>query len=275
MSSSGGNNFPASLLLVGAGRMGSALLQGWLNRGLEPGGVYVLDPAPAADVKSFCLAHGVHMGVPSTPPEVVVLAVKPQTLAGAAAAVAPLVGPQTLVLSILAGKTLEKIGEHLPSARAIVRAMPNLPASIGAGISGAAANESVTPVQKKAAQALLAAGGHVEWLENEGLIDVVTAVSGSGPAYVFYLAECLAEAGAAQGLPADVAARLARATIEGAGALLTALPDATTAKLRADVTSPGGTTAAALAELQDKDALPNLIGRAVAAARQRAQQLSD
>jgi pyrroline-5-carboxylate reductase len=255
--------------------MGSALLQGWLNRGLEPGRVHVLDPAPSAAVKSFCLARGVHMAVPSAPPEVVVLAIKPQTLASAAPVLAPLVGPQTLVLSILAGKTLEKIGEHLPSVRAIVRAMPNLPAAIGAGITGAAANDSVTPAQKKAAQALLAAGGRVEWLDHEGLIDAVTAVSGSGPAYVFYLAECLTEAGAAQGLPPDLAARLARATIEGAGALLAALPDATAAKLRADVTSPGGTTAAALAKLQDKDALRNLIDHAVAAARQRAQQLSD
>lgn len=275
MNAAGGSAFPASLLLVGAGRMGSALLQGWLHRGLAPGRVHVADPAPSAEIKSFCLARGVALTLPSVLPEVVVLAIKPQMLASAASALAPLVGKHTLVVSILAGKTLRKIGEALPAAQAIVRAMPNLPAAIGAGITGAVANEFVSPGQKKVAQALLAAGGRVEWLDDEGLIDAVTAVSGSGPAYVFYLAECLAEAGAAQGLAPELAARLARATIEGAGALLTALSETTTARLRGDVTSPGGTTAAALAELQNNDALLKLIKDAVAAARRRAQQLSD
>lgn len=275
MNAVGGDDFPASLLLVGAGRMGSALLQGWLKHGLDPARVHVVDPAPSVAIESFCLGHGVALTMPSAPPEVVVLAIKPQTLAGAASALMPIVGKHTLVVSILAGKTLKKINEALPAARAIVRAMPNLPAAIGAGVTGVVASEFVTPEQKKVAQALLGAGGRVEWLDDESLIDAVTAVSGSGPAYVFYLAECLAEAGAAQGLAPEMAARLARATIEGAGALLAALPEAPAAKLRADVTSPGGTTAAALAELQNSDALLDLVKRAVTAARRRAEQLSD
>lgn len=275
MNSAGGDDFPASLLLVGAGRMGSALLRGWLSRGFARDRIHVLDPAPSEEVQSFCRAHGIPLAAPASAPDAMVLAIKPQALGSAAPALAQLVMPQTLVLSILAGKTMKKIGEALPSARAIVRAMPNLPAAIGAGITGAVANPAVTPAQRKTAQALLSAGGQVEWLDDEGLIDAVTAVSGSGPAYVFYLAECLAAAGTEQGLPAEIAARLARVTIEGAGALLAALPEASAAKLRADVTSPGGTTAAGLGELQAEDALANLISRAVAAARQRAQQLSD
>ncbi len=274
MTISGGDDFPASLLLVGAGRMGSALLQGWLKLGLDPAGVHVLDPAPSAELRAFCATAGVKLGAPATLPEVLVLAIKPQTLASAAPALVALAAPTTLVISILAGKTLQTLADHLPSAGAFVRAMPNLPAAIGAGITGAVADPAVTPEQKRKADALLAAGGRVEWLGAEDLIDAVTAVSGSGPAYVFYLAECLAEAGVAEGLPPAVAERLARATIEGAGALLAALPEVAAAKLRADVTSPGGTTEAALAELKGGDALKELIIRAVAAARKRAQQLS-
>jgi pyrroline-5-carboxylate reductase len=273
MTQSGGGDFPASLLLVGAGRMGSALLKGWLKLGLDPARVHVLDPAPSAEMLAFCKAQRVAMGAPAAAPDALVLAIKPQTFASAAPALAAFAGPATLVISILAGKTLKTIADDL-GAIAVIRAMPNLPAAIGAGITGAVANAAVTSPQKKIADALLAASGAVEWLADEGLIDAVTAVSGSGPAYVFYLAECLAEAGVAQGLPPAVAERLARATIEGAGAMLAAVPEAA-AKLRADVTSPGGTTAAALAELQGGDALRDLVGRAVAAARRRARQLSD
>jgi pyrroline-5-carboxylate reductase len=232
MTLSGGGTFPASLLLVGAGRMGGALLRGWLNLGLDPTCVHVLDPAPSAEMQGFCAAQGVKLGAPSAPPEVLVLAIKPQTFENAARALEAFVGPETLVVSIMAGRTLLGISYYLLVARAIVRAMPNLPAAIGAGITGAVANASVTREQKATAQALLEAGGDVVWLDDESLIDAVTAISGSGPAYVFYLAECLAEAGIAQGLAPAVAERLARATIEGAGALLGALPEASAAKLR-------------------------------------------
>ncbi len=274
MTFSGGGDFPASLLLVGAGRMGGALLKGWLNLGLDPARVHVLDPAPSAEMQAFCASRGVKLGAPPSPPEVLVLAIKPQTFEGAAPALAAFIGRETLIVSILAGKTLVRVTAHLPGARAVVRAMPNLPAAIGAGITGVVANAAVTREQKTMAQALLEAGGAVVWLDDESLIDAVTAISGSGPAYVFYLVECLTKAGLAQGLNPDVAARLARATVEGAGALLAATPEASPAKLRADVTSPGGTTEAALTELMGGDALADLIGRAVAAGRRRAGQLS-
>ncbi|MEJ0050834.1 MAG: pyrroline-5-carboxylate reductase [Methylovirgula sp.] len=274
MTFSGGEDFPASLLLVGAGRMGGALLKGWLNLGLDPARVHVLDPALSAEMQAFCAARGVKLGAPPAPPEVLVLAIKPQTFEGAAPALAALIGHETLIVSILAGKTLVGTTAYLPGARAVVRAMPNLPAAIGAGITGVVANAAVTSQQKATAQALLEAGGAVVWLDDESSIDAVTAISGSGPAYVFYLAECLTKAGVAQGLNPDVAARLARATIEGAGALLAATPEASPAKLRTDVTSPGGTTEAALTELMGGDALADLIGRAVAAALRRAGQLS-
>ena len=162
----------------------------------------------------------------------------------------------------------------LQQARAFIRAMPNLPAAIGRGITGAIANGAVTEAQRQSAQRLLATVGQVEWLGEEGLVDAVTAVSGSGPAYVFYLTECLAAAGRAAGLPEDIAARLARATVEGSGALLANEASTTPAQLRINVTSPGGTTAAALDILMGETGLKPLMEQAVLAARQRASDLS-
>ena len=202
------------------------------------------------------------------------LAIKPQMLHEAAPSLNPYLGPPTLIISILAGKTSGDLGPRLPAAGAVVRAMPNLPASIGRGATGAAVNERVSQEQRLMADALLASHGIVEWLPSEDLIDAVTAVSGSGPAYVFHLVECLAEAGTAAGLPLDLAQRLARATVTGAGELLflTDLPPAT---LRQNVTSPGGTTAAALEVLmRDPDGMRALMREAVAAAKQRAEELA-
>jgi pyrroline-5-carboxylate reductase len=184
------------------------------------------------------------------------------------------VGPQTLIISILAGKTIGDLRGRLPHAKAIVRAMPNLPASIGRGATGAAANQDVSASQKAMADALLRSVGIVEWLASEDLIDAVTAVSGSGPAYVFHLVECLADAGAAAGLPLELAQRLARATVTGAGELL-AQSDLPPDRLRQNVTSPGGTTAAALDVLMaDQAGLKALMREAVAAAKRRAEDLS-
>ena len=266
--------FPATLLLVGAGKMGGALLRGWLDLGLDPRRVSVLDPAPAPQIVTLCAERGIALSAAAGPPEVLVLAVKPQTLEAASTSLASLAAPQTLVLSIMAGKTIRNIADRLPQARAIIRAMPNLPAAIGRGITGAFANPDVTPGQRSLADRLLSAVGRVEWLADESLIDAVTAVSGSGPAYVFYLTECLAEAGIAAGLPPDTALRLARATVEGAGELLFRTPESPASALRVDVTSPGGTTAAALEVLMANDGLAPLLARAVAAARQRAEALS-
>src|SRR4051794_29254258 len=235
---------PSSLVLVGAGKMGGAMLEGWLAVGLDPAAVAVIEPAPSPEIRSLC-ARGIRLNPESPgPAEIVVLAIKPQTLPAAAPTIAPLVGPDTLLVSIVAGKTIADLRARIPSARAIVRAMPNLPASVRRGATGAAASPQVSDAQRAAAQALLAAVGTVEWLDDEALIDAVTALSGSGPAYVFHLVECLAEAGADAGLPPDVAQRLARAMVIGSGELL-AQSELSAAELRQNVTSPGGTTAAA------------------------------
>jgi pyrroline-5-carboxylate reductase len=270
-------DLPASLILVGAGKMGGALLGGWAAHGMRGAGVSVLDPQPSADIVALCARQAMALNPAPrmlAPPDVLVLAVKPQMLDAAAPNIQHLVGPETLLLSIVAGKTVANLQLRFPLARAIVRAMPNTPAAVGRGITGAYATLAMSPRHKALAVALLGAVGEVAWVGEERLIDAVTAVSGSGPAYVFHLAECLAKAGATQGLPADLAARLARLTIEGAGELMHR--DATTdpATLRRNVTSPGGTTAAALDVLMAQDGLEPLMTRAVAAARRRAEELS-
>jgi pyrroline-5-carboxylate reductase len=265
---------PASLVLAGAGKMGGAMLEAWLGQGLAPGRITVLDPNPSPRIAALAASNGFALNRPVAAPEVLVLAIKPQGLDEAAPALAALARPTTLVISILAGKALADLTARLPDALALIRAMPNLPASVGRGITGLVASHAVTPAQKAAAEWLIRATGQAEWLSNERLIDAVTAVSGSGPAYVFYLAECLERAGVAAGLPADVAGRLARATIEGAGELLFRSPEATPAELRESVTSRGGTTAAALDVLMAEDGLAPLIQKTVEAARQRAAELA-
>ncbi len=268
-------HLPTSLILVGAGKMGGSMLEGWLKVGMKPSGVTVIDPRPSEEMTRFCSDKGIALN-PANPSsaDVLVLAIKPQMLDDAAPALNTYLGPQTLIISILAGKTIGDLKGRLPAASAIVRAMPNLPASIGRGATGAAANAQVSEKQRLVANALLASNGIVEWLPSEDLIDAVTAVSGSGPAYVFHLVECLAEAGAAAGLPPELAQRLARATVTGAGELLFQ-SELTPATLRQNVTSPGGTTAAALEVLmRDSDGLKSLMGEAVAAAKRRAEELA-
>jgi pyrroline-5-carboxylate reductase len=267
---------PRSLVLVGAGKMGGAMLEGWLATGLDPRGVTILDPFAGEGVAALCAENGMALNpaAPAAGPDALVLATKPQMLDEAAGPVDAIVGPGTVVISILAGKTIADLRARLPRARAIVRAMPNLPASIGRGATGAAASPEVDERQRLIADALLRSVGIVEWLPSEDLVDAVTAVSGSGPAYVFHLAECLAEAGVAAGLPADLAARLARATVTGAGELLLQ-SDLDPASLRRNVTSPGGTTAAALEVLMaERGGMADLMRQAVAAAKRRAAELA-
>ncbi len=266
----------ARVALIGAGNMGLALLEGWARQGLKDDQVVVVEPNPSPRLTALCGEAGFSLspGPRAAAREAVVLAIKPQALAAGAEAATPFVGPDTLIVSILAGKRLADISARLPDAGAIVRAMPNTPAAIGRGVTGAFANAATRPAQRDLAHALLSAAGRVEWVESEALIDVVTAVSGSGPAYVFYLVESLAEAGVAAGLPADLASRLARATVEGAGELLHRQPEESAATLRQRVTSPGGTTAAALDVLMSADGLTSLLTRAVAAAKKRAGELS-
>lgn len=260
-----------SVLLVGAGRMGGALLQGWLDLGLDPSRLTILEPQPAPDIAAMA-ARGVSLNPPgNTARDVVLLAVKPQVAADLLPRLTGWVGAETLVVSIMAGRSIGSIATAFPSA-AIVRAMPNTPASIGRGITVAVGNRAVSPGQREVAHALLAACGRVEWVEDEALLDPVTAVSGSGPAYVFLLAECLATAGVAAGLSRDLAEKLARETVSGAGELLHRSP-LDPATLRQNVTSPAGTTAAALNVLMASDGLEPLMRRAVAAATKRSREL--
>jgi pyrroline-5-carboxylate reductase len=269
-------NLPSSLILIGGGKMGGAMLEGWLRVGLPADAASVIDPFPSPDLKTLCATKGVALN-PSMDtlgnPEVLVLAIKPQSLSDAADSIAPLAGSKTMLLSVLAGKTVANLKAAIPGCGGIVRAMPNLPASIARGATGAYASPELSGEQRATANSLLRAVGIVEWVDDEGLIDAVTAVSGSGPAYVFHLAECLAEAGVAAGLPADLAKRLARATVAGSGQLL-AMSELEAGQLRENVTSKGGTTAAALEVLMRDDGMAPLMRDAVAAARRRAGELS-
>lgn len=267
---------PTSLVLFGAGKMGAAMLEGWLAVGMNTAAATILDPQPSADVEALCGKREIPLNPPLrdlVPPKVVVLAIKPQMLEAAAAVINRLVKTDTLVVSILAGKTLADLRRQMPAARAVVRAMPNLAASVRRSATAAVTTAETGAAQKQMAHELLASIGTVAWLADEDLMDAVTAVSGSGPAYFFYLAECLAHAGTAAGLPQELSAQLARATLVGAGELLaqTELPPG---KLRHDVTSPGGTTAAALDVLMVQPGLSELLQSAVQAARRRAGELS-
>lgn len=262
------------LVLAGAGKMGSAMLRAWLDAGYDPQQISVVEPHPAPEIFELARSAGLTIGPPARPPAILVLAMKPQSFDEASASLSPFAGPGTLVLSIMAGKTIASLSAKLPQAGAVVRAMPNLPAAAGRGMTVLVAGPLTAQNQRAAAEALLKAMGQAEWLASEELIDAATAVSGSGPAYFYYLAEALAQAGAAAGLPAGVAARLARATLEGAGELAFRMPQKSLAELRQSVTSPGGTTAAALSVLMAHDGLAPLMERAVRAAKQRAVELS-
>jgi pyrroline-5-carboxylate reductase len=264
-------DFSGTLVLVGAGKMGGAMLQGWLALGLDPNKVAIIEPKPSADIAAL-QARGMRINPASVEDaSVVVIAIKPQDAAKVVPTLKRFAGGRALAISIMAGKTLAFLQSALPCA--IVRAMPNTPAAIGRGITVALPNGKVTPDQRALADALLRAVGAVEWIADESLLDAVTAVSGSGPAYVFLLAESLAHAGAAAGLPADLAARLARATVAGSGELLHQSPlDAAT--LRQNVSSPGGTTAAALGVLMADDGLDPLMKEAIAAATKRSRELA-
>jgi pyrroline-5-carboxylate reductase len=264
-----------TIVLIGAGKMGGALMEGWLALGLDPRTLAVIEPAPGRELHAFA-GRGLRVNPPLATigeAEAVVLAVKPQIAAEVLPALAPCLGATTVVLSIMAGRTLAFLEGALPQRAAVVRAMPNTPAAIGRGITVAVPNVKVSQRQRELVQALLAATGAVEWIADEAMMDAVTAVSGSGPAYVFLLVEALARAGAAAGLPADLSGRLARATVAGSGELLARSP-LDPATLRHNVTSPGGTTAAALAVLMAPEGFGTLMDKAVAAATHRSRELA-
>jgi pyrroline-5-carboxylate reductase len=266
-------NINGTIVLAGAGKMGGAMLSGWLAQGLDASRAAVIEPHPSEDIRAH-LAKSVQLN--PSPQDcgsvaAFVVALKPQAFREAAPALKPYVGAATLVVSIMAGTTMASLAEVLGGH--VVRAMPNTPAAIGRGITVAVAAKGVSLAQRETADGLLRATGSVEWVTDEALIDAVTAVSGSGPAYVFLLAEELARAGVAAGLPEALAAKLARETVSGAGELLHR-SELTAATLRQNVTSPAGTTAAALEVLMGKDGLQSLLTRAVAAATKRSKELA-
>jgi pyrroline-5-carboxylate reductase len=267
-------DFSGLLVLVGAGKMGSALLEGWLRFGLDPTRVAVLEPQPSQEISNLA-NNGVRLNPELrtlTNVAALVVAIKPQIAAETLPPLAPMIGASTVVVSIMAGRTLDSIAGALNKSCALVRAMPNTPAAIGRGITVAVPRGAST-AQRDLADRLLAATGSVEWTDDEALMDAVTAVSGSGPAYVFLLAEALAGAGVASGLPPVLAAKLARETVAGSGELLHR-SELDAAVLRQNVTSPGGTTAAALEVLMGKDGLAALMAKAVAAATKRSRELA-
>ena len=269
-----GRELRGSILLAGAGKMGGALLEGWLGLGLSPEKLIVIEPQPAHAIVSLTdrglrlnPAEGLDLEIAAA-----VIAVKPQIAHEVVPALRPYIGGGTIVVSIMAGRTLRFLQTSLPHA-ALVRAMPNTPAAIGRGITVAVPNSRVSAIQRKLVHALLSAVGRVEWIEDEALMDAVTALSGSGPAYVFLLCEVMARAGCAAGLPRALAEALARATVAGSGELLQR-SELDPAILRENVTSPGGTTAAALQILMDTNGLPALMQKAIAAATQRSRELA-
>jgi len=262
----------APILIIGAGKMGTALIRGWVKAGLGP--ITAVEPNPSDELKAL----GVQVvasfeAIPAGPWRAVVVALKPHILRAEAARLAAIAATGTLMISIAAGTGTDLLHRHWGAAATIVRVMPNTPGSIGRGISGLYAAPGVAAKDRDFADTLLAAIGQTVWLEDEGLIDAVTGVSGSGPAYIFALVEAMAAAGEAVGLPKATAAVLARATVTGAAALLDA-DSRDTAQLIRDVATPGGTTEAALKVLQASDGLPALLTKAVAAAKARAEELA-
>ncbi|WP_121630470.1 pyrroline-5-carboxylate reductase [Tropicibacter alexandrii] len=259
------------LVLLGCGKMGSAMLAGWLAKGLPAGSVWVQDPFPSDWVQ----AQGVHVNqdLPADP-AIVLIAVKPQMMAEALPALQAMGNGTTLFLSVAAGIGIATYERMLGAQTPIIRAMPNTPAAVGQGITAIIGNGSTKDTHLTQAEALLSAVGQVVRLEGEDQMDAVTGVSGSGPAYVFHMIECLAAAGEAQGLAPDLAMALAKATVAGAGALAMQA-DEDPAELRVNVTSPNGTTQAGLEVLMAEDALPALMKATVAAAADRSRELAN
>ena len=261
------------LVRLGCGKMGTALLQGWLGQGLSPAAVWVLDPHPSDWVQGL-VAQGLHLNTDLPPnPAIVLVAVKPQMMAEALPRLTPLGNGATLFISIAAGTPIAFYERVLGAATPVIRAMPNTPAAVARGITAITGNAQATEADLALAEALLSAVGQTVRLAGEHQMDAVTAVSGSGPAYVFHLIETLAAAGVAEGLPPALAMQLAKATVAGAGHLAM-LADEDPGQLRINVTSPGGTTAAALKVLMDPETgFPALLRRAVHAAAERGREL--
>ncbi len=270
------DEFEGTFLFVGAGKMGSAVLAGLLEEGIDPGQVIVQDPSPSEDVQDLFNKYDIQ-SVENIGSDldinVVFLAVKPQVLDDVLKELAGKINSDALIISIAAGKTLCSIESHFTSGQPVVRAMPNTPAAIGRGMSALVANSSVQSRDKKLAEQIFSAIGAYVWVENEDDMDAVTALSGSGPAYVFLLTECMTQAGMKLGLSPEVALQLAKETVSGSGELMR-LSDNDPSLLRENVTSPAGTTEAALKVLMDRDNLKTLMEDALLAAKARSKELS-
>ncbi|MTI19029.1 pyrroline-5-carboxylate reductase [Rhodobacteraceae bacterium RKSG542] len=266
----------APLVLVGAGKMGGAMLAGWIANGVAPEAVVVVDPAPASEMSEFLSSNDIrHLTASddSVNAQMIIVAIKPQMMAAVLPDVAKMAGKGTLILSIAAGTSIDTFQQYFGAGCVVVRAMPNTPAQVGRGVTAAFATDNISAEQRGLVALLLSSVGAFAWVDSEQQIDFVTAVSGSGPAYVFHLVECLAAAGEKLGLSSEVAMQLARQTVCGAGELLYQ-SDLDAATLRQNVTSPGGTTAAALGVLMEDGALESLMSKAVKAAADRAAELS-
>jgi pyrroline-5-carboxylate reductase len=265
-----------TLVLVGAGKMGGALLEGWLKGGADAHHIVVLDPNPPDEVAELITRHAVRLNPPAsaiTDAGVIVIAVKPQVMEDVLPGVVPLGATRPLIVSVAAGKTIASYERHFGKSAAVIRTIPNTPAAVGRGITTMAANRNVTEAQLRLAEQLLSAVGEVVTVADESLIDAATAVAGSGPAYVFLLTECLAHAGARVGLPPDLAMQLARATVAGSGELMR-VSGLDAATLRKNVTSPKGTTYAALQILMAEDGMQALFDKAIEAATIRSRELA-
>ena len=266
------------LALLGAGKMGGAMMEGWLKAGVLPSQLVIFDPAPPPEIQTLISNHGISLNPKIADlknVEVILAAVKPQIMDVAIEGIIGLKSHNPLLLSIAAGKTIASFEKHFGNKAAVIRTIPNTPSAVGRGITAMAANGNVSAAQKTLASALLKSIGDVIEVENETQIDAATGLSGSGPAYVFYMTECLAKAGIAQGLAPDLAMKLARATIEGSGELMRSSGiDAKT--LRKNVTSPNGTTYAGLQVLMaDNNGLQDLMTKTVDAATKRSIELAN
>lgn len=264
------------LVLIGAGKMGGAMLDGWLRQGVTGNQIAIIDPAPSPELMETVKTRGValnpEIGAISDA-EVVLIAVKPQVMDAVLPEITSLAQSQPVFLSVAAGRTIAGFEAVLGKDAAIIRAMPNTPAAVGRGITAICPNANCSPAQVELATALLQAIGETVHIDDETLMDAVTAVSGSGPAYVFHLIECMAAAGEKQGLPRETAMQLARATVAGAGELVHQ-SELSASTLRENVTSPGGTTAAALQILMAEDAMPKILADAIRAAAERGKELA-
>ncbi len=262
-----------TVMLAGAGKMGGALLEGWLKAGLSSALIAVRDPSPPMEIADLLAANKIPLNQdPKSEVAALVVAVKPQVAPDVLPSLSQFAGANTVVISVMAGRTISFLESAFPSSP-VVRTIPNTPAAIGRGITVATPNRRADGSARALTDALLRSTGPVEWIEDEALMDAATAVSGSGPAYVFLLAESLARAGEKAGLPKELAAKLARETVSGAGELLYR-SDLDASRLRQNVTSPNGTTAAALEILMGQNGFDKLLEEAVAAATKRGRELA-